>query len=670
MIWLLLLNAELPAKLDTVRVSADPLGQSTLELPVSVTHLDQRAISAPGVTHLQDLIERVPNLNWQAGSSRPRYFQIRGIGEDSQYQGAPNPSVGFLVDDIDYSALGGLALAYDIDRIEVLRGPQGTRYGAHALAGLINVRSNDPTRETVRQSTIGVGNDGALRRGALVSGEIGNALSGRLVAFRQDQDGFRDNAYTGRNDTNGRAESLMRAKLHYEQGQNDWRLTLLHADLNNGYDAFAIDNGRTTYSDRPGRDAQRSTGLSLRGEIGLGELTLTSISALGSTRLVSSFDGDWGNPEFWAAFGPYDYYSQTLRERRNLSQDLRLSGQAGQGRWLLGLYASRLDEDNQTRDDYNGELLAALDARYQASSHALYSQLERPLTGPWTLVGGVRVEHRRADYVDSDGLTLRPKDQLWGTQLALTRTLGSTAHGYVSVARGYKAGGFNIGRAIPETRREFGPEALWSVEAGVKAATADGRSQGTVGWFYSWRRDQQVQTSFQADPTDPLTFVYYTDNAARGRNLGLEAEGRHAFDPRLAIDASLGLLHTRIEDCLCGERRVDGRAQANAPRWQYAMGIDYAVGESLAARLEVSGRAGYYFSDSHDQRSGALTLVHASLSRRFPSATVAIYARNLLDRDYPVRGFYFGNEPPDFTPTLYTQTADGRSMGLRLDLAL
>ncbi len=81
------------------------------------------------------------------GTSRPRYFQIRGIGEREQYEGAPNPSVGFLIDDIDFSGLGMPATLYDLKQIEVLRGPQGTQYGANALAGLIVVRSNDPDRE-------------------------------------------------------------------------------------------------------------------------------------------------------------------------------------------------------------------------------------------------------------------------------------------------------------------------------------------------------------------------------------------------------------------------------------------------------------------------------------------------------------------------------------------
>ena len=111
--------------------------------------LDSAVLQAAGCSTSQDVLGLVPNLNWSGGTSRPRYFQLRGVGELEQYQGAPNPSVGFLIDDIDFSGVGMPATSFDVEQVEVLRGPQGTRYGANALAGLINVqhpRSRGPSR--------------------------------------------------------------------------------------------------------------------------------------------------------------------------------------------------------------------------------------------------------------------------------------------------------------------------------------------------------------------------------------------------------------------------------------------------------------------------------------------------------------------------------------------
>src|ERR1700754_3324650 len=89
------------------------------DMPASVTIIDAPVIHEAGVQHLEELLPLIPNLNWSGGSSRPRYFQIRGIGELDQYQGAPNPSVGFLIDDIDFSGVGSAATLFDLGKVEV-----------------------------------------------------------------------------------------------------------------------------------------------------------------------------------------------------------------------------------------------------------------------------------------------------------------------------------------------------------------------------------------------------------------------------------------------------------------------------------------------------------------------------------------------------------------------
>ena len=109
-------------QLDEIVVTATLRSVSLEELPGSVSVLTSAALRDAGQQHFEDVLPLVPNLNWAGDTSRPRYFQIRGIGELQQYQGAPNPSVGFLIDDIDFSGLGSAATLFDVDRIEVLRG--------------------------------------------------------------------------------------------------------------------------------------------------------------------------------------------------------------------------------------------------------------------------------------------------------------------------------------------------------------------------------------------------------------------------------------------------------------------------------------------------------------------------------------------------------------------
>ena len=145
------------------------------ELPASVTVLDAEYIEANAVQHFEELINVVPNLNWSGDGHRARYFQIRGVGELEQYQGAPNPSIGFLIDDIDFSGIGTVATSFDVASIEVLRGSQGSRYGANALGGLIYVTSAPPAAERNGRLQLSAGDDDARALGLAFGGALDDA---------------------------------------------------------------------------------------------------------------------------------------------------------------------------------------------------------------------------------------------------------------------------------------------------------------------------------------------------------------------------------------------------------------------------------------------------------------------------------------------------------------
>src|SRR5512138_664216 len=151
--------------LEEVVVTATLREQTLLDTPVSITVLDERTLRDAGRQHFEDVLAAVPNLNWAGGTSRPRYFQIRGIGELEQYEGAPNPSVGFLIDDIDFSGIAMPAALFDMARAEVLRGPQGTAYGANAIAGLISLRSQAPHPGFEARGEVGAGDHGTYSGG-------------------------------------------------------------------------------------------------------------------------------------------------------------------------------------------------------------------------------------------------------------------------------------------------------------------------------------------------------------------------------------------------------------------------------------------------------------------------------------------------------------------------
>ncbi len=657
--------------LEEIVVTASLRERPLLLLPASVTVLADDTLAAAGLQHFADVLSLVPNLNWSGGTSRPRFFQLRGIGELEQYQGAPNPSVGFLIDDIDLSGVGMPATLFDTEQVEVLRGPQGTRFGANALAGLVKIKTRDATPDTDTLLEASGADHATWSAGLATGGPLGGDGSAwRLAAQQFSSDGFQRNVYLGRDDTNGRDEATLRGKLRWELGAG-WRadLAALYVDLDNGFDAFAPDNSRRTRSDRPGRDAQRTSGVSanLRGT--LGDLSLQGISAYAQSDSVYSFDGDWGNDPYWGEFAPYDYFSRYDRQRSTLSQDLRVAGASGTAlNWVAGLYALRLEEDSSQRDEFAGELLRpVLQTAYSATSVAAYGEAEWALAGESSLTAGLRAETRTADYSDSDGARFDPRDSMVGGQLSLQGPLAAArSQWYVTLARGYKAGGFNIGQSVPADRRQFAPEFLWNAEAGMRFAGESSRVQGELAVFHMWREDQQVATSFQQVPGDPLSYVFYTDNAARGRNYGLEAAVQWQPLDRLALGATLGLLHTEYVGYVYGDRNLDGRAQAHAPEYQYSVSAQWGGEAGWMARADLAGVAAFYFDASHDQRSEAYATLNLRAGYAQGPWSVQAWLRNATDEDYAVRGFYFGLEPPDFADRLYVQRGDGRLAGITL----
>ena len=672
-------DASGPAVLEEIIVTASLRPTGIGDFPVSTTVLDATELEAAGLQHLQDVLGLVPNLNWSGGTSRPRYFQLRGVGELEQYQGAPNPSVGFLIDDIDFSGVGMPATSFDVQQVEVLRGPQGTRYGANALAGIINVRTRDARPERELHTELTAGEDGMRAAGIVAGGALGAGRqqgAWRIAVQQAEGDGFRRNRYLGRDDTNGRDELTVRGKLAFDAAA-DWHvdLTLLHADLDNGFDAFALDNSFDTLSDRPGRDAQRSSGTALRIVGELDRTTLRSTSAYAESDIVYSFDGDWGNDADWGEYAPYDYFSRYQRARSTLSQDLRLVSEStareeGFG-WLVGLYALRLEEQNLQRDEFAGELLRPLLATdYDAVNLAAYGEAEWGLGGSRVLSTGLRVETRSADYEDSDGAAFSPRDTMAGGHLSLTGDLGARSGWYLTASRGYKAGGFNIGLFVPEERREFEPEYLWNLEAGLHRASDDGRFSADVSVFHMWREFQQVATSFQLDPGDPLSYVFYTDNAARGRNAGLEATLAWRPIDSLTLGSTLGLLHTEYVGYRYGDRDLDGREQAHAPGWQYSLSAEWTSLRGWMARADLYGSDAFYFDASHDQRSDPYALLNLKVGYSGERWSAYLWGRNVFDERYAVRGFYFGLEPPDFANKLYVQLGDPRQFGVTLTWSL
>ncbi len=642
-------------------------------VPASISVIGPREMQMRSAQHLEDITGIVANLNATSGASRARFYQIRGIGERGQFEEPLNSSVGLLVDGVDFSGVGGVATLYDTAQVEVLRGPQGTRYGANALAGLINVQTNDPTERFDSSVRMEAANYATYSLGGTVSGPLTDTLGARLAAHYYTSDGFSDNDFLDEDDNNDREEVLLRGKLSWAVNDVTEIETMLgYVDIDNGYDAFSLDNIRDTLSDQPGRDEHQST----YGSVGV---TWRGAERFSVETLVTYADSDidYGYDEDWVfvGFDPAEYSStdRYQRDRGTGTVEAKLVS-TPDGRifadttdWVLGVYSLASDID-LTRD-YTF-LAERFTSDFEINRYAVFGQTETELTDRTRLTLGLRYEHHTSDYDDSNDVAFDPDDDLFGARLVLDHLLIPEVMVFGGVAKGYKAGGFNTLGTLDPDLREFDPEDLYSLEGGIKGRWLDDRLTMRVSGFYMWRDDMQVASSLvRVRPDGSSEFIQFVGNASDGSNYGLEAEVEHELVDGLTLFANVGLLYTSYDDYVsaAGED-LDGRDQAQAPNYQFFAGADYRFGTGWFVRFEVEGKDDYFFSDNHDQQSDAYELYNLAAGIERANWTVTAWGRNLTDKDYDVRGFFFGNDPRSlYEDALYTQLGDPRRYGVTLE---
>ncbi|MBR9729025.1 TonB-dependent receptor [Shewanella intestini] len=693
-------NTQDEEPMEVVVVNADFNNINIEQMPSSVTVIGEQQIQDEGAEHFQDVLNSIANFNWSGGSSRPRYFQIRGVGEQEQYQGAPNSSVGFVVDDIDLSGLGMVSSMYDMQQVEVLRGPQGTQYGANALAGLIYLKSNDPTDTFEHGAKVSLGDDDLTTFSGFSSGPLTDSgkLLYRVSVEKHDQNGFMTNDYLGRDDTNKRDELSAKAKIRWYMSDDlQADLTLLHANFDNGYDVWTLDNnGTNSLTDVPGVDTQKTTGVGLKLTYsGFKTAELTSLTSFANTDHRQMYDGDWANPDYWADkecteydddWNPigtspchYDYTWDKAAKRKTLTQELRLTSTQdgrifnGSTDWLVGVYAMNLKEDNDLYSEYNGDPDEVLQSEYEASNYAAFVQLDSQLGDGYLLSTGLRFERRVSEYSDTNNDNFSPSENMWGGHIALSKVINADHNAYIRVARGYKAGGFNMTLPVEfADKKEFSAETLYNYEIGLKSMWLNGDVATNIALFYMDRRDQQVSASLQ-DPDDQQRFILFTENASSSDNYGAELDAKWYANDNIEVYGSLGLLNATYGDYVYQDKNgnpvdLTGRELAHSPKATYSLGVTYFADSGWFANVNASGKSDFYYSDSNDSQSEPYTIINARIGYETDTWSAYLWGRNLADKQYGTRGFYFGNEPDqDWADKQYIRYGDPRQLGVTFD---
>ena len=666
-------------ELEKILVTGDFQKESIQTLSASASLFSDHEINQRGAKFLDEMLASAANVNFTSGASRGRYVQIRGVGLRSQFVDPINPSVGLVIDGINYSGLGGSSLLFDVDQVEIYRGPQGTRFGADALAGMIQMESAAPTLDPSVKVQLGAGNYNSYEAGIAASTGITDDTAVRASIYQRESDGYVENRYLNK-DTQQQDELVSRFKLHSQLTNNlRTELSVHYIDINNGYDAFTLDNSRYSVADEPGEDNQESIAVGLANTYTGFDLFDVSLNVSGiDSELLYSFDEDWvcndeAQPELCAA-GLHEWgYSSTdtyLRDRKDQAAELQFNSKSGE--WVAGIYYQGREVDLERQYTW---LTQPFTSNYETSNIAAYGQVATPIGPKTTLITGLRVEQYQGDYIDNNGFIEETDDVMVGGKLALEYQVIDRTMIYTSITRGYKAGGINS-EALAKAKDEglnldadffanhtsFAPEYLWSGEFGVKGSSLDDRFVLRLAAFYMYREDMQLK-SWQVEGQK---FTGYIDNASSGENYGLEIEGSFQATDNLLLTGSAGYLHTEINDFVAQSGLdQDGRDQAQAPKYQYAFTARYNFTPALYASIGVEGKDDYYFSDSHNSKAPSTNLVNASFGYESDNWSINAWARNLFDEDVPTRGFEFGNDPLDgYATHTYTQLGEPMVAGV------
>lgn len=664
-----------PSDIERVVVSGD-FRQTTLDqLSASATILDQERLRSRQPSHIDSVLNSIPNVNFAAGASRGRFVQIRGIGERSQFAEPINPSVSFIVDEFDFSGLAAAGLIFDTKQLEVYRGPQATLYGTGALAGAVKLSSNDVGSDAPDYVEARIGNKESYRIEGATGDDINTDWGYRVALAHNRSDGFVENTFLNRSDTANIDETALRFAV---EGSVDERTTLALTyrwyDIDNGYDAFSLDNDNKTLSDEPGFDEHQTHAVSARSTTNTAAGDFILIATHASHNIAYGYDEDWTftgfHPWGYTSFDAYyrDVETQTGEVRFVSSDSAALFD--GMTDWTIGVFYKSTEEKLLRQYTYLDSDFAS---EYTPTTTAIYAQTESRLNENLVLVAGLRVENYDFDYADNNQLTRAFDTTMVGGKIALQYTQGDHFY-YGSISRGYKGAGFNPDSRVNDNQRFFDEEYNWNYEVGVKGPLLTPDLIARAAIFYMDRKDTQV-SDFDVITRDDGTagFVDIIDNADLGTNKGAELELSWIASDAWQLDASVGYLSATFEGyTLADGTEVFEQRQAQSPKWTANLYSEYALTDNVLWRVDVDYKSEYRFSDGHDVTSPSTTLVNSEIVVLHGDWQTSLWVQNAFDREYYTRGFGgFSNDPRDeyaFDEPYY-QIGNGRQFGVTVKYA-
>ncbi len=596
-------QAQLSTVLEEVIVTASKREQSLQDVAVAVTALSAQDLLANQIRSSTDLTHLVPSLTVQKGSNnRQTSFSIRGIGTQS-FSTAVEPSVSTVVDGVVMGrSLQAFMQLMDLERVEVLRGPQGTLFGKNSSAGVVHVISQNPADEFELETLLGIEEGNSYRAGINLSAPISDELGFRFAAFGATEDGWIDNVFDG-TDYNNNDQWSLRGKLRWQPNDDldiiwssdysriDCECTVSaprsanpHPNINQAAQDNALgllfpvvpgEENTSVNINREPENEQDGWGHSLTVDWQLGEHTLTSITAYRESSIAAADPDLDARPDSVLGFN-----QSGATDQEQFSQELRLASPVeDRFNYILGLYYF---DQTVARQFTRGFEFPGLPAGTGISTFsvdtlnwAVFAQGEFALTDQISLVAGLRYTQDELDFVFErvrEGLPLglpapieptpgdTDEDDTSG-KLSLQWQPGDNGLIYLSFAQGYKGPAYDVTFGTdPTSLLPINPETSDAWELGFKRSLLDDRLRLNVALFHSTYEDFQGQAFFDpdgdpmcpadnpgCDPDDePGSFALV--NAGEVETQGIEVDFVALPTPNLRLQGGFALIDAEIVD--------------------------------------------------------------------------------------------------------------------------
>ncbi len=686
-----------PATLDSVTVTARKREETLQDVPVAVTAFTPDTLDKLNVRDIGDLDAQVPNLTIYAarGSTSTATAYIRGIGQADPLWGV-DPGVGIYLDDVYIARPQGALLdVFDVERIEVLRGPQGTLYGKNTIGGAIKYISRGLPQETTGFASVTVGNYNQLDVKAALGGEIGgkdSGLRGRVSVASMNRDGFGTNTYTGQEVSDKEINAVRMQLGAYSQDDFDVQFAFDYMDDQSGV------RGAKMLAPNPLAPAYPPT--SDRYDIRSGMKNINDTEMKGA-----SVTANWRPSDNWAfkyvaakresdteTNIDFDTTPLTLVDVRAFYSDSQVSQElqanydgGGRARGVMGLYWFNGDAGGQVLNHFYNPLLATgltnplfgdTQGVVNTKSIALYADWTFDLTDRLTLDVGAR-------YTDEDKhavalnrfYTGLDYGTSWGTAANFDKTINFKNVSpkvsldyqvtpdilvYGLASRGFKSGGYNIRAnttAVPRSGEPFDDEQVDSFEIGSKMSFLDQRLFLNLSAFHNKYKDIQLSifTAFDSnnDGVDDNFFGDFT-NAGKGTVNGVEVEYQFLPTANWLVSGNLAWLDAKYDEFLTYTTTrppvlvdvADSQYFTNAPEFSGAINVEYRT--DLANGGNLSARVGYSYQSevwpttdlSPLIKQDGYGLVSAGVIWKIDDAwSLSLQGTNLADEEYRTTGY-------------------------------